>query len=153
MRAAKCCLGSSNEFNLQQDELLYENDANSVAEQHALHHLAGASQLPMQRCQVWMPRITHLNNGEVWMNCPSNAGNCCSCEKTGAETDKPSRVQKPDVVNGVKGLAMPSSLMSPNMFGYCTHAVLLCKHLMHRRLRECAERGHTSMHGADMGGG
>lgn len=62
----------------------------------------------------------HRNSGLVWMNWPSSAGNCCSLLNTGAETDRPSRVQKPEVVKGVKGLGMPSSFTSAKMLGYCT---------------------------------
>ena len=63
----------------------------------------------------------YLKRGEVYTNWPIRAGSLCSSEKTGAEQVRPSGVQKPDVVNGVKGFGMPSSLTSAKRFGYCKH--------------------------------
>ena len=72
-------------------------------------------------CAIVLKRGGYLNRGEVYTNCPIRAGSRCSSENTGAEQVRPSGVQKPDVVNGVKGFGMPSSLTSAKRFGYCTH--------------------------------
>ena len=52
----------------------------------------------------------HRNRGFVYTNWPISAGSWSSCEKTGADVLRPSGVQKPEVVNGVKGFSISSSL-------------------------------------------
>lgn len=52
----------------------------------------------------------YLNRGKVCINCPSSVGYCCCLEKTGASVVSPLGLQKPLVVQSVKGQGMPSSL-------------------------------------------
>jgi hypothetical protein len=64
-----------------------------------------------------------------------SAGSWRSLEKTGAETESPFRVQKPEVVNGVNGFGICSSLTKEKILGYCEgHGCRLGEDILVHRL-------------------
>lgn len=66
-------------------------------------------------CHLLLRGKIYLNNGKVWMNCPSRVGYCCWREKTGASVVSPLGLQKPLVVQSVKGQGIPSSRIKAKM--------------------------------------
>lgn len=104
-------------------------------------------QLQQLVCPLQRMDESYLNNGKVWMNWPSPVGYCCWREKTGASVVRPLGLQKPLVVQSVKGQGIPSSRIKAKMLWYytstthqhvsgitiCLNAVFTCTHELRAR--------------------